>query len=127
MSEMEATADHLVVIARGRLITDVSLDEFISEHSRHIVVVRSPQATSLAQLIAGPGVRTEAVGPGSLEVEGLSAEEIGKRAAARNIVLYELTPRHASLEEAFMALTRDEVEFQAGSPSPEDRDGALAA
>jgi ABC-2 type transport system ATP-binding protein len=127
MSEMEATADHLVVITRGRLITDVSLDEFISRHSKHIVVVRSPKATQLAELIAGPDVTTEAVQPGLLEIEGLTAEQIGTRAAANDIVLYELTPRHASLEDAFIALTRDDVEFQATPSTPEDREGALAA
>src|ERR1700693_671126 len=113
MSEMALTADHLIVIGRGRLIADVGVDEFIRRHSKHIVVVRSPQATQLTELIAGPDVTTEAVEPGLLEIEGFTAEQIGTAAAANDIVLYELAPRQASLEEAFMGLTRDEVEFHA--------------
>jgi ABC-2 type transport system ATP-binding protein len=127
MSEMAVTADHLIVIGRGRLIDDVSVDEFISRHSRHVVVVRTPQATQLAELIAGPDVTTKAVQPGLLEIEGSTAQQIGTTAAANDIVLYELTPRQASLEEAFMALTRDEVEFQATPSTSDDGEGALAA
>jgi ABC-2 type transport system ATP-binding protein len=113
MSEMALTADHLIVIGRGRLIADLSVDEFIRRHSRHVVVVRSPQAAQLAELIAGPDVTTETVEPGLLAVEGLTAAQIGTTAAAKDIVLYELAPRQASLEEAFMDLTRDELEFGA--------------
>jgi ABC-2 type transport system ATP-binding protein len=127
MSEMALTADHLIVIGRGRLIADLSVDEFIRRHSRHVVVVRSPQAAQLAELIAGPDVTTEAVEPGLLEVEGLTAAQIGTAAAAKDIVLYELAPRQASLEEAFMDLTRDELEFHANPSTRDDREGALAA
>jgi ABC-2 type transport system ATP-binding protein len=124
---MALTADHLIVIGRGRLIADLSVDEFIRRHSRHVVVVRSPQAAQLAELIAGPDVTTRTVEPGLLEVEGLTAAQIGTTAAARDIVLYELAPRQASLEEAFMDLTRDELEFHATPSAPDDREGALAA
>jgi ABC-2 type transport system ATP-binding protein len=128
MSEMALTADHLIVIGRGRVIDDVSVDEFISRHSKHVVRVRSPQAARLAELMAGPNVTTEAVQPGSFEIEGLTAEQIGTAAAANEIVLYELAPRQGSLEEAFMALTRDEIEYQAGAPThTDDHEGALAA
>jgi ABC-2 type transport system ATP-binding protein len=127
MSEMALTADHLIVIGRGRLIADVSVDEFIRRHSRHIVVVRSPQAARLAELVAGPDVTTEALEPGLLEIEGLTAAQIGTEAAANDIVLHELAPRQASLEEAFMVLTRDEVEFQATTSIPDEFEGALAA
>jgi ABC-2 type transport system ATP-binding protein len=128
MSEMALTADHLIVIGRGRVIADVSVQEFIRQHSKHIVVVRSPQAAQLAELIADPEVTTEAVEPGMLEVQGLTAEQIGAEAAAHSIVLHELAPRQASLEDAFMVLTRDEVEFQANPSMPtDDREGALAA
>jgi ABC-2 type transport system ATP-binding protein len=126
MSEMALTADHLIVIGRGRLIADLSVDEFIRRHSRNIVVVRSPQATQLADLIAGAGVTTESDEPGLLEVEGLSAEQIGTAAAANDIVLYELAPQQASLEDAFMDLTRDELEYHAASTS-DDLEGAIAA
>jgi ABC-2 type transport system ATP-binding protein len=128
MSEMALTADHLIVIGRGRLIADVSVDEFIRRHSRHVVLVRSPQATQLAELLAGPDVTTKAVERGLLEVEGLTAAQIGTEAAAHDIVLHELAPQQASLEEAFMVLTRDEVEFQATTTThADDHEGALAA
>ncbi|MHB8643459.1 MAG: ABC transporter ATP-binding protein [Gaiellaceae bacterium] len=127
MSEMALIADHLIVIGRGRLIADVSIEEFIRRHSKHIVVVRSPQATELVELIAGPDVTIRAAENGALEIEGLTAEQIGTEAAAHDIVLYELAPQQASLEEAFMVLTRDEVEFQSNASAPDDRDGALAA
>jgi ABC-2 type transport system ATP-binding protein len=127
MSEMALTADHLIIIGRGRLIADVSVDEFIRQHSKHIVVVRSPQASELAELIAGPDVTTEAVEPGLLEIQGLTARQIGTEAAEHDIVLYELAPRQASLEEAFMVLTQDEVSYHAGASSSDLLAGALAA
>jgi ABC-2 type transport system ATP-binding protein len=127
MSEMALTADHLIIIGRGRLIADVSVDEFIRRHSKHIVVVRSPQASELVDLIAGPDVTAETVEPGLLEIQGLTAEQIGEEASAHDIVLHELTHRQASLEEAFMVLTRDEIEFPTGTSAPDDLEGALAA
>jgi ABC-2 type transport system ATP-binding protein len=119
MSEMALTADHLIVIGRGRLIADLSVNEFIRRHSRSIVLVRSPQAADLAELLANPSVSIDAVEPGLIEVEGLASAQIGERAAANRIVLHELTPQQASLEEAFMSLTRDEVEYQAAASVPE--------
>jgi ABC-2 type transport system ATP-binding protein len=127
MSEMALTADHLIVIGRGRLIADLSVDEFIRRHSKNLVVVRSPQATQLAELIAGPDVTADATEPGLLEIEGLTAAQIGEAAAANHIVLYELSPKQASLEDAFMDLTRDEVEYHASTTTADDREGALAA
>jgi ABC-2 type transport system ATP-binding protein len=128
MSEMALTADHLIVIGRGRLIADVSVDEFIRRHSKKVVVVRSPQTADLAALLAGPDVSIEALEPGLIEIEGLTAEQIGDKAAASRFVLHELTPQQASLEEAFMSLTQDEIEFHA-SPSTHEtmKDEALAA
>ena len=128
MSEMALTADHLIVIGRGRLIADVAVDEFIRRHSKHTVLVRSPQATELAELLAAPGVSIETIEHGLIEIEGLTAEQIGREAIANKVVLYELTPQQASLEEAFMVLTRDEVEFHANaSVSETDHERALAA
>jgi ABC-2 type transport system ATP-binding protein len=127
MSEMALTADHLIVIGRGRLIADVSVDEFIRRHSKLVVVVRSPQAAKLAELVAGPDVTAAAVEPGLLEIQGLTAEQIGTEAAANDIVLHELSPRQASLEEAFMELTRDEVEFHANTSTSSELEGAIAA
>jgi ABC-2 type transport system ATP-binding protein len=128
MSEMALTADHLIVIGRGRLITDVSVAEFIHQHSRHTVRVRSPQTSELAEIVRSADVSVEAIEPGLISIEGLSAEQVGRQAASNGFVLYELTPQQASLEEAFMDLTRDEVEYRATpSARPTTNEGALAA
>jgi len=114
MSEMALTADHLIVIGRGRLIADTSTEDFVRQASGNVVRVRSPQATRLVELLAGPEVAVEPLGPdGLLEVHGLRAEQIGDAAAANGIAIHELTPQQASLEEAFMDLTREDVEFKA--------------
>jgi ABC-2 type transport system ATP-binding protein len=112
MSEMALTAEHLVVIGKGRLIADVSVSEFIEHASDESVRVRSPQASELHDLVAGPGTTVLSVDRGLFEVTGLSAEEIGDRAAAAGIRLHELTVVRPSLEEAFMELTKDAVEYQ---------------
>jgi ABC-2 type transport system ATP-binding protein len=127
MSEMALTADHLIVIGRGRLIADLSVDEFIRRHSRKIVRVRSPQAAELALLLGAADVSIQAVEPGLIEVEGLTAENIGAQAAANGFVLHELTPQQGSLEEAFIDLTRDEVEFGAATMSPPAEAGGVIA
>jgi ABC-2 type transport system ATP-binding protein len=112
MSEMAVTADHLIVIGRGQLIADMSVDEFVEKASGKRVRVRSPQATRLRELVLGPHVSVSSSESSVLEVEGLTAEQVGEVAASHQIVLHELTPVQASLEEAFMELTRDEVEFK---------------
>jgi ABC-2 type transport system ATP-binding protein len=111
MSEMAMTAEHLIVIGRGRLIADMSVDEFVQGASKHSVRVRSPQAERLAELVAGPDVKIDAIEPSVIELRGLSSEQVGTTAAENGIVLYELTSQRASLEEAFMELTRDSLEF----------------
>ena len=113
MSEMALTADHLVVIGRGRKIADTSTKEFLSQASGNVVRVRSPQATELERLVTGPNVTVTALEPGLLEVHGLTAAQIGDAAAAGGVALHELTPKEASLEEAFMDLTREDLEFKA--------------
>jgi ABC-2 type transport system ATP-binding protein len=112
MSEMALTADHLIVIGRGRLIADVSVDDFTKQASSDLVHVRSPDAERLRDLLVGPTVHVTAVGPGRLEVIGLTSDEIGDLAAAHMIALHELIPHQTSLEEAFMHLTHDSVEYQ---------------
>jgi ABC-2 type transport system ATP-binding protein len=112
MSEMALTAEQVIIVGRGRLIADVSIAELTAQ-SRHSVVVRSPQAAQLSGVLAGAGVRITSAQTGVLEVEGLDAETIGRQAAAHGIALFELTARNASLEEAFMELTKDDVEYQA--------------
>ena len=120
MSEMALTADHLIVIGRGRLIADTSVEEFVNRASKKIVRVRSPQAERLRGLVAGSDVSVLALEPGVLEISGLTAEQIGDAAATNGVTLHELTPQQASLEEAFMELTRDDIEFRAGSGELED-------
>ena len=120
MSEMSLTADHLIVIGRGRKIADTSTAEFLSAASGNVVRLRSPQAADLARLISAPDVTVHALEPGYLEVHGLTAVQIGDVAAANGIALHELTPRQASLEEAFMDLTREEIEFKAAELEPEE-------
>jgi ABC-2 type transport system ATP-binding protein len=127
MSEMALTADHLIVIGRGRLIADLSVEEFVRQSSKNIVRVRTPQAAALRQEIVGPDVIVTATEDGALEVTGLTAEQVGEAAARRSLVLHELTPLRASLEEAFMDVTRDSVEFQAlGEERPLAADGVPA-
>ncbi|MGI8412619.1 MAG: ABC transporter ATP-binding protein [Solirubrobacteraceae bacterium] len=111
MSEMALTATHLIVIGRGRLIADMDVEEFLRGASNQSVRIRSPQLERLRELIAAPEVRIETVAPSVAEVNGLDSEQVGRIAAENGIVLYELTPQRASLEEAFMELTRDELEF----------------
>jgi ABC-2 type transport system ATP-binding protein len=120
MSEMSLTADHLVVIGRGRKIADTSTSEFLSAASGNVVRLRSPQATELSRLLAAPDITVEVLQPGYLEVHGLTAAQIGDVATANAIALHELTPQQASLEEAFMDLTREEIEFKAAELEPEE-------
>jgi ABC-2 type transport system ATP-binding protein len=112
MSEMALTADHLIVIGRGRLIADMSVDDFVRKASGTRVRVRSPQATRLRELVLGPHVSVASSETSVIEVDGLTAEQVGEVAASNKIILHELTPVQASLEEAFMELTRDEVEYK---------------
>jgi ABC-2 type transport system ATP-binding protein len=116
MSEMALTADHLIVVGRGRLIADTSVDDFVRHASGNVVRVRSPQADALRAHLIGPAdVTVTVVEPDVLEVSGLTAPQIGEAAAENGIVLHELMAQQVSLEEAFMDLTRDDVEFRAGS------------
>jgi ABC-2 type transport system ATP-binding protein len=112
MSEMSLTADHLIVIGRGRLIADTSVADFLAGASKKLVDVRSPQATVLGEVLTGLGATVVEV-DGHLQVNGLTAEQVGEAAALHQIVLHELTPHQASLEEAFMDLTRGDLEFAA--------------
>ncbi|HKI91821.1 MAG TPA: ATP-binding cassette domain-containing protein, partial [Gaiellaceae bacterium] len=111
MSEMALTADHLIVIGRGKLIADTTTDEFVARASQKVVLVRSPELERLRSLLARPEVSFEERERGAVEVHGLTAEQIGDLAAGEGIALHELAPQQASLEDAFMELTRDDVEF----------------
>jgi ABC-2 type transport system ATP-binding protein len=116
MSEMALTADHVIVVGRGRLMADMPMSELIAQASSNVVVVRSPQATALAKALAGRDVTVTSTEQNTLEINGLTAAQIGDRALELNISLHELSSKQASLEEAFMEMTRDEVEFHASTP-----------
>ena len=113
MSEMALTADHLLVIGRGRLIADATTADVIQLSSGSHVRVRSPQAPELAKLITAKGGSATQAPDAALAVTGLTAPEIGELAAANRVVLHELALAQASLEEAFMELTEDSVDFRA--------------
>jgi ABC-2 type transport system ATP-binding protein len=127
MSEMALTADHLIVVGRGRLIADASVDEFLRRHSKKVVRVRSPQAAELVAAVSGPDVSVVTLEPGLLVVEGLTAEQIGEQAARSGLVLHELTPQQVTLEEAFMDITQGELEFRAHAHLEAARDAEGAA
>ncbi|MET7364078.1 ATP-binding cassette domain-containing protein [Streptomyces sp. NPDC005562] len=115
MSEMALTAEHLIIIGRGRLLRDTTVDRFVRESGTGSVKVVTPEASRLTELLADPGVTFSADAPGVLDVHGTDAEHIGRTAAAHGIPLYELTPQTASLEQAFMDLTRDSVDYAAST------------
>jgi ABC-2 type transport system ATP-binding protein len=119
MSEMALTADHLVVIGRGELIADTSVSEFVQRASGNTVRVRTPQAAQLRDLIAARDVSVTSEEAGVLTVTGVDSDRIGSIAAEHGITLFELAPHQASLEDAFMELTQDSVEYQA--PTTNDR------
>jgi ABC-2 type transport system ATP-binding protein len=112
MSEMSQTAEHLVVIGRGELIADVDEAGFVAMASTNVVLVRSPQAGELRDLLIGPDVSVSSPEAGLLEVHGLNAEQIGDVAFEHRVRLHGLAVQEASLEDAFMELTRDSVEFR---------------
>jgi ABC-2 type transport system ATP-binding protein len=123
MSEMENTADHLLVIGRGRLIADCSVAEFIARNSVATVRVRTPDANVLRTAVTAAGGTAVTADDGALLVQGLPAARIGDLAYQHRLRLHELAPAQASLEEAFMGLTADSVEFRAGIPAPEGTPG----
>jgi ABC-2 type transport system ATP-binding protein len=111
MSEMALTADHLIVIGRGRLIADASVADFVRGASKDLVRVRTPNAAELVTAAERLGGRIEEHDGDTLEIAGIPSDEIGRAAAAAGIVLFELTPHQASLEEAFMEMTKGELEY----------------
>jgi ABC-2 type transport system ATP-binding protein len=111
MSEMALTADHLVVIGRGHLISTGTVPDFIAQSTSQFVRVRSPRSSELARLLTAEYVQVTSEEDGALSVSGMSADDIGDLAGASGIYLHELSPQMASLEDAFMELTRDSVEY----------------
>src|SRR3954465_11643359 len=112
MSEMALTADHLIVVGRGRLIADASMADFIAGASRNLVRVRSLDNAALAAHLASPDVTITPLEAGAMEVVGLTTDQIGTAAFAAGLTLLELAGQQASLEEAFMDMTHDAVEYR---------------
>ncbi|HEV2824029.1 MAG TPA: ATP-binding cassette domain-containing protein [Actinomycetota bacterium] len=113
MSEMALAAQHLIVIGRGRLIADTGMEEFVARAAPGVVRVRSTDPAALAALLRSRDGAVAEAGDGGLAVSGLTTDEVGRLAGAAGITLLELTAQQASLEEAFIDLTRDAVEFRA--------------
>ncbi len=129
MSEMALTADHIIVIGRGRIIADAPVGEILAGAATTTVRVRTPHADALQRALQAPGgsVSITSLEHDLLEVNGSTAPAIGEAAAAAGVVLHELTPLHGSLEDAYMQLTAEEVEYHSapvpGTPLPTE--GAL--
>ncbi|MEO6944026.1 MAG: ATP-binding cassette domain-containing protein [Lacisediminihabitans sp.] len=115
MSEMAQTADHIIVLGRGRIIADAPVGEILALAKGTAVRVRTPDAERFGELLSANGeAQVSNSEPGLLEVTGLSAARIGELAAAESVVLHELSPLSGSLEDAYLTLTQDEVEYHAG-------------
>ncbi len=112
MSEMSQTADHLIVLGRGRIIADAPVAEILALATGTAVRVSTPRATELANRIAAPDVTVTTTADGAISVTGLTSVQIGEAAASAGIVLHELTPLSASLEDAYLELTNDDVEYR---------------
>jgi ABC-2 type transport system ATP-binding protein len=112
MSEMALTATRLVVVGRGQLIADTTVEEFVARAGGGTVTVRTPQAPQLRDLLLGPDISVTSDQSGVLQVQGLTAEQIGTAAWQAHLPVFELTAQHASLEEAFMQLTDESVDFR---------------
>ena len=111
MSEMALTADHILVIGRGRIIADAPVADIVARSSGTSVSVRTPHLNELAELLRGPDVTLTRVGDDHLEVRGTTAQVIGEAAASRGLVLHELSPHRGSLEDSYLSLTADAVEY----------------
>jgi ABC-2 type transport system ATP-binding protein len=114
MSEMALTADHLVVIGRGRLLADVSMNDFIDQNSHSFVRLRTPQPETLLDTLAGAGITATRLPDGAFQVMDGDPAAIGDLARDAGVALHELSPQRASLEEAFMQMTADSVEYRTG-------------
>ncbi|CAM5613028.1 ATP-binding cassette domain-containing protein [Streptomyces aurantiogriseus] len=116
MSEMALVADHLIIVGRGRLLADTTVQELVRQYGGDAVTVACDQPARLREVLSGPGVEiTGEVGSDHLHVAGLSARAIGLKAAEHGIPLFELSSRTVSLEQAFMELTHDAVEYHGAS------------
>jgi ABC-2 type transport system ATP-binding protein len=133
MTEMALTADHIIVVGRGKVLADAPVADIVARAAGTTVRVCSPQATQLVELLSGPGISITSTTPQWLEVTGSTAQAIGEMAAAARLVLHELTPVNGSLEDAYMALTQESVEYRStstglhpGQPDPDLHDSSEA-
>ncbi|WP_298861344.1 ABC transporter ATP-binding protein [uncultured Microbacterium sp.] len=128
MSEMSQTADHVIVLGRGRILADAPLSDLVRQWTTARVHVRSPRAAELADAVAGRDVEVVTTDQFTLDVTGLPASRIGDIAAERGIAVHELTPTSGSLEDAYLALTGDSVEYRTRAVPQTDAalEGALA-
>ena len=123
---MALTADHLIVVGRGRVLADAPVADIVARAAGTTVRVRSLQATRLVELLSGQGVCITSTTPQLLEVSGTTAQKIGEVVAAAQLVLHELTPLSGSLEDAYMALTQESVEYHSTGLDLEHLDADLA-
>ncbi|WP_029150707.1 ABC transporter ATP-binding protein [Microbacterium indicum] len=115
MSEMAQTADHIIVLGRGRVLADAPLGAFLAGADRQVTRVRVSDAEVLRSILAADGVTITQSAPGSLEIAGLPPERIARSASLENLDLFELSPVGASLEEAYLALTGDATEYRSAA------------
>lgn len=112
MSEMSQTADHVIVLGRGRVLADAPLQELVRTWTTTTLLVRSPRLDDLVAALKMPDATISAVEPGAIQITGITPQTVGDIAAAHGIPLHELTPRVGSLEDAYLALTDDSVEYK---------------
>ncbi|WP_154096544.1 ABC transporter ATP-binding protein [Microbacterium testaceum] len=112
MSEMSQTADHVIVLGRGRVLADAPLQELVRTWTTTTLLVRSPRLDDLVAALKMPDATISAVEPGAVQITGITPQTVGDIAAAHGIPLHELTPRVGSLEDAYLALTDDSVEYK---------------
>jgi ABC-2 type transport system ATP-binding protein len=125
MSEVALTADHVIVIGKGRILADTPVQDLVDGASRRTVRVRSPQAAELADALRRDGAEVTPSDDGALVVAGTDAARVGETAAASGVVLHELTPVSSTLEDAYMALTAEAVEYHAGDVAGTVDDSAV--
>jgi ABC-2 type transport system ATP-binding protein len=123
MSEMALTAEHLIVIGRGRLLADTGMPDFIDRNTRTFVRVRTPQPERMRELLSGQGIEVVPTADGALEAVGTSAQAVGELAAHHGLTVHEVSTQSASLEEAFIRLTAQDVEYRAAEPVRENHGG----
>jgi ABC-2 type transport system ATP-binding protein len=113
------TADHLIIIGKGRLLSSGPVAEFIERSGGHHVKVVTPDADALARVLRAKGATVTAAGPQELSVQGLESRDVGILASGAGLTLYELSTQRASLEDAFMELTHEHAEYLTANGSPE--------